>query len=257
MLRRRPVRLAGALVWTLTLTLATATCGQKSPTDPSGSGGGNNAGSNNNNNNNNNGGGNNVGGGNACRTYSTAADVSTTVSGVTLQTGKTTGTFDQAAKQSTIKTFFTNGALCSTAVFTYASVADFVDEVRVVPGLTLAASNTNTNSGTCGSFVTTVTYTYDGQRRLKSMTSIGGTTTYTAWDNSGRPTAGTSNGITIANVYNDAARTLTQTQTSNGGQSVNVQTFDANGIQLKVVNTDSNGTSTTTYNNTSTAQVCK
>jgi hypothetical protein len=105
--------------------------------------------------------------------------------------------------------------------------------------------------------VTTVTYTYDGQRRLKSMTSIGGTTTYTAWDNAGRPTAGTSNGITIANVYNDAARTLTQTQTSNGGQSVNVQTFDANGIQLKVVNTDSNGTSTTTYNNTSTAQVCK
>jgi hypothetical protein len=247
---------AGAYALMLVLILTAASCGQKSPTNPSGSGG-NNAGNNNNNNNNNNNGGNNNAGGNACRTYSTAADVSTTVSGVTLQTGKTTGTFDQAAKQSTIKTFFANGALCSTSVFTYNSVADFVDEVRVVPGVTLAASNTNTNSGTCGSFVATVTYTYDGQRRLKTMTSIGGTTTYTAWDNSGRPTAGTSNGITITNVYDDAARTLTQTQVSSSGQSVNVQTFDANGIQLKVVTTDSNGTSTTTYNNTGTAQVCK
>jgi hypothetical protein len=247
---------AGAYALMLVLILTAAACGQKSPTNPSGSGG-NNAGNNNNNNNNNNNGGNNNAGGNACRTYSTAADVSTTVSGVTLQTGKTTGTFDQAAKQSTIKTFFANGALCSTSVFTYNSVADFVDEVRVVPGVTLAASNTNTNSGTCGSFVATVTYTYDGQRRLKTMTSIGGTTTYTAWDNSGRPTAGTSNGITITNVYDDAARTLTQTQVSSSGQSVNVQTFDANGIQLKVVTTDSNGTSTTTYNNTGTAQVCK
>ncbi len=249
--RLRRARLAGALAWTLVLALTAATCGQKSSTQPSGlGGGGNNSG-------NNSGGGSNSGG-SGCRTYATAADVSTTVSGVTLQTGKTTGAFDTGAKQSTIKTLFANGTLCSTAVFSYSSVADFVDEVRVVPGVTLAASNTNTSSGTCGTFSTTVSYTYDGQRRLKTMSSIGGTTTYTAWDNSGRPTTGTTNtGITITNVYDDASRTLTQTQAGAGGQSVSVQTFDANGIQLKVVNTDSSGTSTTTYNNTSTAQVCK
>jgi YD repeat-containing protein len=180
------------------------------------------------------------------------------VSGVTLQTGKTTGAFNVGTKQTTIQTLL-GASLCTTSVFNYDSVADFVDEVRVVPGVTLTTSNTNTNSGACGPFSTTVTYAYDGQRRLKTMASIGGTTTYTAWDSSGRPTAGTtSTGITITNVYDNAARTLTQTQVaSNGGQSVNVQTFDANGIQLKVVNTDSSGTSTTTYTNTSTAQVCK
>ncbi len=192
-----------------------------------------------------------------CRTYPTAASV-TTISGGTTMNALLTGSFNPTTSTSTITTMFANGGPCTTSVFTYRSTADFVDEVRVIPGLSKQTSTTTTNTGACGAGTANVSYTYDGQGRLTSFTSGASTTTYTAWDSSGRPTAGSFPGTTIANVYNDATRTWVQTQTAAGGAvSTSTMTFDANGAQLMIVNVSGGNTSTTTFTNTATAQVCK
>ena len=195
-----------------------------------------------------------------CRTYPTAANVTTTALGQTF-TASLTGAFDTSSNRLTITTMSAGGALCTTSVSAYQSKNDFVDEVRVIPGVQLPTSTTTTNSGGCGSGTSTVNYTYDSQRRLTSFTTtafgVSGTTTYTAWDSSGRPTAGSFPGTTIQNVYDDAARTWTQTQTTGGSTSTTFMTFDANGSQVSVVVTSGPVTTTTTFTNTATAQVCK
>jgi hypothetical protein len=58
-------------------------------------------------------------------------------------------------------------------------------------------------------------------------------------------------------VYNDAARTLTQTQVSGSVTTVSTITFDANGTNILVVAGTGATTSTTTFTVTSTGQVCK
>jgi YD repeat-containing protein len=198
------------------------------------------------------------GGGPACRTYATAANVKTTTSAsnIVFQAVES-GTFDPSTNKVTVQTKFANGAPCNTGVTSYNSVADFVDEVRVIPDVFLATGTTSTNTGACGSVSGSLTYTYDGQRRLVSMIpSTGAVTTYTAWDSSGRPTAGTiSSGGSITNVYDDAARTQTQTQSASG--AVSTLTYDANGIQTSIVVVQGGITSTTTFTNTSFATVCK
>jgi hypothetical protein len=173
-----------------------------------------------------------------------------------------TGAFSTSNNTLTITTMSANGNPCTTSVSTYRSRDDFVDEVRVIPGVLMQTTTTTTNSGGCGSGTSTVNYTYDSQRRLTSFTTsalgVSGTTTYTAWDSSGRPTAGSFPGTTISNVYDDAARTMTQTQTpSSGGSSTTVTTVDANGNQVSVVVRSGPVTTTTTFANTATAQVCK
>jgi hypothetical protein len=109
--------------------------------------------------------------------------------------------------------------------------------------------------------MSTVNYAYDSQRRLTSFTTstlgISNTTTYTAWDSSGRPTVGSFPGTTIQNVYDDNARTMTQTQLTGGSMSTTTTTFDANGNQVSVVVRSGPVTTTTTFTNTATAQVCK
>jgi len=196
----------------------------------------------------------------SCRTYPTAANVTVTgTQGNVLFSGLESATFDTGTRQSTVTTKFANGVTCSVQVSLYRSVADFVDEVRVNPGLTLALNSTNTNSGACGTGTATSTNTYDGQLRLVTVSnSAGGVTTYTEWDSSGRPTKGASNtGMTTVNVYDDATRTQVQTQSGSNGSSVAVMTFDANGAQLKSAVTSGNSLTTTTFTNTATATVCK
>jgi hypothetical protein len=196
-----------------------------------------------------------------CRTYPTAASV-TTVSGGTTTNALLVGSFNTASNTSTITTLFVNGGQCTSSVFTYRSTADFVDEVRVIPGVSLQTTTTTTNTSACGSGTSNVSYTYDAQRRLTSFTTnalgVSSTATYTAWDSSGRPTTGSFPGTTIANVYNDATRTWVQTQTiASGAASTTTTTFDANGAQLSIVNVSGGNTTTTTFTNTTTAQVCK
>lgn len=195
-----------------------------------------------------------------CRTYPTAADVSVR-QGATTQNARLTASFNTSNNTMTITTLTAAGVTCTTSVDTYQSRADFVDEIRVIPGVTLTTMRSTTNSAGCGGVNSSVTYAYDGQRRLTSFSTlvlgVTSTTSYTAWDSSGRPTVGSFPGATINNSYNDAARTLTQSQTSGGSTSTTTVTYDANGNQVTSVVTSGNVTSTTTFTNTATAQVCK
>jgi hypothetical protein len=159
---------------------------------------------------------------------------------------------------STVNTNFAGGAPCSTVVTSYSSVADFVDEVSVIPPVFHSTTSVSTNSGACGAGTATQTYTYDSQRRLTQLSGPGSVTTYTAWDGSGRPTTGSTGGQTISITYDDANRSWTTTTTaSNGSKSVGTLTFDANGNQIRNVVVSGNVTTTTTFNNTATATVCK
>jgi hypothetical protein len=194
-----------------------------------------------------------------CRTYPTAAKVHTeTTASKIVFDAVVSGTFDEGSKKSTVNTMFANGAPCSTNITSYQSVADFIDEVHVVPPIFRSTSNTNTNSGACGKVTATNTYNYDGQRRLVSMTNdVGGDTTYTAWDGAGRPTKGTSGSVAMSIAYDDGAKTMTTTSTGPNGKSVGTLTFDANGAQIKNVVTSGKVTTTTTFTNTGTATVCR
>jgi len=195
---------------------------------------------------------------NSCRTYPTKANVHTTVSSSSITFDAIeTGSFDSSTRKATVLSNFANGALCSTSVVSYNTVADFVDEVKVIPPITLAINNVNTNSGSCGTGTATTGYVYDSQRRVVQITNgTSAATTYTAWDSSGRPTAGTTGSNTLTLAYNDAARTVTVTQT--GAQpSVGTMSFDANGLQTQIVLVQGTTTTTTTFTNTATATACK
>ena len=109
--------------------------------------------------------------------------------------------------------------------------------------------------------------TYDRQNRLvqeAGESSSGGifTTTYTSWDEAGRPTAGKTvtkgniNSLTLS--YDDAARTLTTTTDTGLQKLVCVLTFDANGnpaaTSCKGPGGMTNGSTTTT---TATEKICR
>jgi hypothetical protein len=197
-----------------------------------------------------------------CRTYPTSATVVTTLQNGATQNGSLSGAFDSSANRATVTTLGPNGGVCTTSVSTYRSTGDFVDEVKVIPGMSQQTSTMTTNGPACGGVTSTVNYTYDGSGRLTSTTStalgVSSSTTYTAWDSSGRPTAGSFPGTTIANSYNDATRTWVQTLTpTRGGSSTTTMTYDADGNQVTVLNVSGNSRTTTTFNNTATARVCK
>jgi len=197
----------------------------------------------------------------ACRTYFTNENVTTTTSGTNFVfKAIQSANFDTSTKKATTQVKFTNGSVCGTGVATYNSVADFVDEVRVIPPVFLAVGTTSAGGGACGGgggAAGSLTYHYDSSRRLTGWTaSPGTTTTFTAWDSAGRPTTGTTGtGGTISYVYDDGART--STSTSNPGNTVTTLTFDANGNMVKEVVLTGGVTVTTTFDVTSTATVCK
>jgi YD repeat-containing protein len=136
----------------------------------------------------------------------------------------------------------------------YRSTDEFVDEVKSIPPRTLSLRTTAT-----GGLVFTRTNSYDAQRRLTGFTNTAAgetiTTTYTTWDNAGRPTAGAqSNAGTISISYNDAGRSQTTVIFGLGNE---VATFDLNGNPLTSVRDTGVGPVTTTTTIASTANVCK
>ncbi len=237
----RSGRIIGAVL--ITGVAACGGSGGGSPTSPTGGGGG---------------GGST---GPACRTYFTNENITTRTSGTNIVFNAIqSANFDTSTKKATTTVKFANGSVCGTGVATYNSVADFVDEVRVIPPVFLAVGTTSGGGGACGgggSAAGSLTYHYDSSRRLTGWTAVPGeTTTFTAWDSSGRPTTGTtSKGGTLSYVYDDGARTLTAT--SNPGNTVSTLTFDANGNMIKQVLLTGGVTVTTTFDITSTATVCK
>jgi YD repeat-containing protein len=153
--------------------------------------------------------------------------------------------FNEASNQGTCDVTYSDnfgGAGTARTVVSYNSTNDFIDEVRVVPPLTRSTRATTQTNGFAGTTASgTVTNSYDAQNRLvrqaAAYTIGSATTTYTAWDSAGRPTAGTLSGGgagTMEMSYDDAARSVTITTKSFGGETVCTSVYDANGNQVSV-----------------------
>lgn len=197
----------------------------------------------------------------ACRTGLASYRIVTTSPSVT-STVNGTCTMNAAQTEGTCTNVYTDtlgGSSTSVSVTRHTTKADVVDEVSVVPPRMLALGTTTTlNPGSAATVVNAGTIIYDSQRRpvtLSNVSSSGqtSTTTYTAWDSSGRPTAGAtvsaSGSIPVNYAYNDATRTQS---TTNSGITC-TQTFDANGNPL--LGTCSG--SVATFTTLTTQQVCK
>src|SRR5262245_26544889 len=177
----------------------------------------------------------------SCRELATALTAQMTATGGFTATAQTKCTFDQAARLIACTVQFNDprGASTSSTTSTYASVADIIDEIAVIPPLTymLKAVGTQTGNPTPGS----VTNTFDANRRItktvNSSASGESTTTYSAWDSAGRPTEAQDVGKGFNNrrsiSYDDKART--RTTLVNGGPLRTVETFDANGNQIETL----------------------
>jgi len=162
-----------------------------------------------------------------------------------------------------------------TDVRTYASAADFVDEVKIV-GRDLCTSEIYS-----GGYIATDTYIYDGQRRVIGMqvqepvdTGEGAYAwTYTAWDDQGRPTTGTLDvpqsgcmGMPVTLEYDDQARKKTTVITPAAGQGSGCRSqtavsdtwkvYDANGNVVEELHSGSDASSVKTTV-TKTGRVCK
>jgi hypothetical protein len=199
------------------------------------------------------------GGSGSCRTFATNATASVTVNGNAFLSGiMLTGSFNSSARQFTSTVRYPNGNVCTTAVFSYASIADFVDEVAVIPLKTLATQSTTTIGPACGaSGSSTRTYSYDSQRRLTQFVQSGQATTYNAWDAAGRPTQGASPSETLTNTYDDATRTATLVTQASGATTTAKLTYDTNGIELSQLTTSGPVNTLTTWTTSATGQVCK
>jgi hypothetical protein len=218
------------------ISVTIAACGGSSPTSPSqsGSGSGSTTGS---------GAGTTPtgsGGGTSstsCRTgvatyriVTTSASFTSTING--------SCTFNPSTVEGTCTNNYTDtlgSSFTSVSVTRHATRGDVVDEVSVIPPLNRALGTTTTITGAGPTTTNTATLGQDGQRRLVSITAVSQpsgqttTTTYTAWDSAGRPTAGTVVGagqpIGQTFSYDNASRT--QTSASSGVTCT--QTFDQNG----------------------------
>lgn len=147
-----------------------------------------------------------------------------------------------------------------TSVRQYASVADFVDEIRVIPPISRALSGSTTYSpGGAGAADAKLTFDYDAQRRQTDMLQrfTDGRvikTTFTAWDPSGRPLAHTTNGQSFKFGYDDKARTMSIA----GPGGTQTHTFDENGNLIKEMDVTAAGQSNTTFVTIQkTAKVCR
>jgi hypothetical protein len=175
-----------------------------------------------------------------CRTAATAATTRTKGMGFSAET-TTTCQFDKTTSKSTCTNQYSDSVGTKTttvAVTTFASLADAIDEIKVIPPRRRSVRTDTTTTGDRGSVTSSLVNTFDRENRLVQETgeSSGGgtfTTTYTSWDEAGRPTAGKTvsrgniNALTLG--YDSAARTLTTTTDTGLQKLVCVLTFDVDG----------------------------
>ena len=198
----------------------------------------------------------------SCRTGPATYRIVTT-SGAFTSTINGSCTFNATTVEGTCTNIYTDttgGSFTSVSTTRNSSRGEVVDEVSVIPPLTLSSSTTSNvlPGGTSPATGGTATRTFSG-RRVVVQTNVAtpsgqtSTTTYSAWDSSDRPTAATqvSGGQTtqIAYTYDNATRTQTSSQS---GVTCS-QTFDQNGNPL--VGTCPGSTATTTM--LTTQQVCR
>lgn len=188
-----------------------------------------------------------------------------TETATTTQTGFTSmRTYSCAFNNATyalVCTLSANGVACETNTKQYTSTADFVDEVSVIPPRQLLQTESYARIGTCAASPNqTTTFTYDAQKRLTGSeatnTNSGavGSSTVTAWDAAGRPTAVTgSDGANVTHTYDASARTTVTTVTGSRSATVTT-TYDANG---NITNRTSTASGLSITYSGSTSQVCK
>jgi hypothetical protein len=203
-----------------------------------------------------------------CRVSATAAITRSKGTGFTAEI-VTACRHDKATNQSTCTNQYTDSAGTATStvsVTTFASLADLIDEVQVIPPRRRSLRTDTTAASARGSSASSLVNTYDGQNRL--VQEVGEspgttfTTTYTSWDEAGRPTAGKT--VTLASInsltlaYDNTSRTVTTTTHAGEQRLVCTQTFDANGNPAVTSCTGpggmGNGSTTTT---TATEKICR
>jgi hypothetical protein len=200
--------------------------------------------------------------GGSCRTLATASTGTTITGTVTSQT-TTNCSFHSDTNQivCTIQASDTTGASSTTTqTSTYPSRASLVDEITVIPPLQHVLSVVSSATGTSGSSSSTLNYTYDGQGRLTAtdLVELGYVTTFTSWDASGRPLAGSAGSNTVTYSYDDAQRSMTSVNTASGLQPLTcVLRYDTNGNPTSQTCSSGGDSVTTTYVTTATTQVCK
>jgi YD repeat-containing protein len=169
-----------------------------------------------------------------CRTY--ASQVNWIVAGG-VEVSPMTYTFDADNHQLTKTIGHFGIGNCISTVYSYRKSVDFVEEVQVIPPRWLATSSVETRDYQCGGGVQRTTYRFDDMRRVISSTDSTAITTYVAWDASGRSTVGSRPGTTIADAYDDAARTWVHTERTGNDVWVRTVTYDTTGIELGSVST--------------------
>ena len=207
-----------------------------------------------------------VANGQACRTFATQWTETPTFR----QPASATASFDAAAH---VYSETAPGSSIVVQRTIYQSVGDFIDE-PVVMGRILATRKESCASPTCaGGFGEAEVYSYDQQRRLTILDNVVAgfsmsRDVYSAWDNRGRPIAGTRNQPGLCTVpltltYDDAGRTVTTVP----GQSSNIlclaltfsssKSFDADGNLIVDTGSAGGTTTTTTRTITATDKICK
>ena len=192
-----------------------------------------------------------------CRTFSAAQTETFSAGGGASQTC----TFDSASFVYTcVKDIGIQVARRVTSVRQYASVADFVEEVRMIPPISRALSGTTTYSpGGAGASNAKLTFNYDAQRRQTEMITAFADgrvvkTTFTAWDASGRPIAHTTAGQSYKFAYNDSTRTMSIA----GPGGTQTQTYDQDGNMINGTDAAIGGkTNITTITISKTTKVCR
>ena len=200
----------------------------------------------------------------SCRTGATSshsvqtlADGSTVTSDTKCSVSGSTVTCDS----SFVDSRFGSGTMTQTS--RYETRNDLIDEVATNPPLSRSQGTTTVTTVSGVAFTTTATNAYDAQRRLTSTavvtqpSPLTATTTFSAWDSSGRPTAGTltlnpGGQFAVSNTYDNANRTVRR----DTGLNVCTQTHDANGIIVGESCTGT-GASTTVVTINATQQICK
>jgi hypothetical protein len=204
-----------------------------------------------------------------CRAIATAATTHSKGPGFTADT-TTTCRYDKAANTSTCTNKYTDILGTSTttvSVTTFSTLADAIDEIAVIPPRRRSLRTDTTAQGSRGETTSSLVNTYDRQNKLVQEvgeSSAGGTftTTYTSWDEAGRPTAGKTvtrgsiNSLTLA--YHDASRTLTTTTDAGGQRLVCQLTFDAQGNPAATSCKGPGGmTNASTTTTTATEKICR
>jgi len=195
-----------------------------------------------------------------CRTF--------TVNEVRTASGAAAGTISQTCRFDlpttsricTMRTNLSHTSFDVTLTDKYNSVADFIDEVRVVPPI--ARIQSQARRVTRGSGVSaTINYEYDSAgRQTRLSTNMGGNllvNTYGGWDPKGRPTTAIVSSraatINLQYKYDDALRTMT---TTNPG-GAQVETYDADGNMIRSESIDGSGKTVFTFKINKTDKVCK